>query len=236
MSEFEIAVVLAAIFVSVVISSSAGMGGSLVLVPTLVLAFGPKEGVALAALLLGLNNIVKVLAYRRVLPWRTSSMLVAATAVGAFLGASILVLAPPVVVTVGVVVAIIGSLIAERKAIKWRRVSAPALALGGGATSGFSGTSGPLKGVAIRNLGLDHRHMVGAASLVSLAGDLTKTAVFAESGLLDGRAIEIAFVSIPLMLLGTFIGQTINSRLGERRYAALFWAVMTGYTVRLLLA
>jgi uncharacterized membrane protein YfcA len=78
--------------------------------------------------------------------------------------------------------------------------------------------------------------MVGAASLVSLAGDLTKTAVFAESGILDGRSIEIAVVSIPLMLFGTFVGQSINSRLGERRYAALFWAVMTGYAVRLLIA
>ena len=110
---------------------------------------------------------------------------------------------------------------------------APALSFASGATSGFSGTSGPLKGVAIRNLDLDRRHFVGAASLASFAGDATKTAIFAEADLLGRQSVLLALAAVPLMALGTWTGSTFNNRAGERRFAMLFWTVMTGYTVRL---
>ena len=51
---------LIAVAVSFTVSASAGLGGSLVLVPILALVLGTKEGVALAALLLAANNVVKL--------------------------------------------------------------------------------------------------------------------------------------------------------------------------------
>ena len=60
--------VLIAVYVSFTISASAGLGGSLLMVPTLALFLGTKEGVALAALLLASNNIMKIIAYRETLP------------------------------------------------------------------------------------------------------------------------------------------------------------------------
>ena len=110
------------------------------------------------------------------------------------------------------------------------------LAWGSGATSGFSGTSGPLKGVALRALHLDKAHLAGGATLASLAGDLTKAGVFAHAGLLDGAALRWALAAIPLMLVSTALGYRLNARLGETAFAGLFWAVMTGYTARLVLA
>jgi uncharacterized membrane protein YfcA len=108
------------------------------------------------------------------------------------------------------------------------------LALGSGATSGFSGTSGPLKGLAIRQLELDRGHFVGAASLASLVGDLTKTAVFTEAQLLGSDSYTLALMAVPLMLVATFSGRRINQTIGERGYSLLFWGVMAGYTVRLV--
>lgn len=104
-----------------------------------------------------------------------------------------------------------------------------------GATSGFSGTSGPLKGMALRALGLDRLHLVGAASAVSLAGGAMKTAIFANAGLLNRTSWLLVLFSIPLMLLATIAGRHLDRRMGERVYAALFWAVITGYSARLLL-
>ena len=43
----------------------------------------------------------------------------------------------------------------------------------------------------------------------------------------------IAIAALPLMVLGTWTGSTINKRAGERAFAVLFWVVMAGYTVRL---
>jgi voltage-gated potassium channel Kch len=140
-------------------------------------------------------------------------------------------------VTVAIIVSFVLALIAERLGLaKLRTSGGPLLAFGAGATSGFSGTSGPLKGMALRQLDLDRGHFVGAASLASLFGDATKAVIFAEARLLDGSALLIAVLAVPLMVIATFSGRRINHAIGETGYSALFWTVMAGYTVRLIVA
>jgi uncharacterized protein len=218
-----------------VVSASAGLGGSLILVPTLSIALGAKEGIALAALLLAANNVPKLWVYRAHVPWRAAAWVIVMTIAGAYLGALALVHAPETAVQVAVVATIALSLAFERAGTRRLLVgSSPPIALAAGATSGFSGTSGPLKGVALRNLRLDRFHLVGAASAVSLAGDAAKTSVYAEASLLDAGSFAIAAVLLPVMIVSTLAGRRINRGLGERGYAVLFWGVMAGYTARLL--
>lgn len=237
MDPWQIVVVGLAVAASFCLSASAGLGGSLILVPALSIAIGVKEGVAMAALLLGGNNVVKVFAYRGTLPIRQSLVVVVGTAAGAWFGARLLIAAPELLVRVAVLVAMGGTLLAERLRLDWlRQAGGPALSVSAGATSGFSGMSGPLKGVAIRNLGLDRLHMVGAASLASLAGDATKATVFVDAQILDAQALWTAVSLIPLMIVATLTGRLLNRRLGERGYAALFWMVMGGYSARLAFA
>lgn len=234
MTGLELVVVLVASLVAFAVSASAGLGGSLVLVPALVFVLGAKEGIALAALLLAANNVAKVVAYRRTLPWRGAAPLIAATVVGAWAGAALMTAAPESWVTAAVVVSIVATLVHELRTGSSRRpVGSPALAVGSGLTSGFSGTSGPLKGVAVRALGVDRRHTVGAATLLSLAGDVTKAATFASAGLLAGTELLVAVTVAPLMVAGTAIGYDVNNRLGARGFATWFWLVMGGYLLRL---
>jgi uncharacterized membrane protein YfcA len=234
MEPWMVAFTLVAVTVSFLVSASAGLGGSLILVPALALVLGTKEGVALAALLLAANNVVKVIAYRKTLPFRKSIWVILLVSAGAWVGARLLVSAPEDLVTVAVIASFAFALVAERLELKRvRRVEGPVLAFASGATSGFSGTSGPLKGMALRQLELDRAHFVGAASLVSLAGDATKAAVFTEAGLLTGDSLTVTIMAIPLMLIATFTGRRVNFSIGERGYSYLFWAVMAGYTLRL---
>ncbi len=222
-----------AVLASFFVSSSAGLGGSLVLIPSLALLIGAKEAVVLGALLLGLNNVVKAFAYRESLPFRAAGVLVGLLMVGSFIGASALVRAPDRLVGIGVLASFAVSLVAERRNwLQVRQVGGPLLALGAGATSGFTGTSGPLKGAALRNLRLDRAHLVGGASLASLAGDATKTVVFAREGLLVGDTTRVAALCVPLMFAGTFLGRRFNKSLSENGYAWFFWSVMGGYSVR----
>ncbi|HEU0012176.1 MAG TPA: sulfite exporter TauE/SafE family protein [Longimicrobium sp.] len=228
-----IALAVACAAVSFLLSSAAGMGGSLILVPVMGLALGPREGVAAATLLLAANNVGKVAVYRAFVPWRAALGLVVLTSAGAALGAVLLLRVPESWVQAAIVVALLASFTAERR--RWgRRASSPLLAFAAGASSGFSGTSGPLKGVALRNLGLQRMWMVGAASAVSLAGDLTKLGVFAGGGLLSPQALRIVLFAAPLVPLAALAGRRLNGALGERAFAALFWTVMTGYSLRLL--
>jgi uncharacterized protein len=216
------------------VSASAGLGGSLILVPVLILTLGSKEGISLAALLLAGNNLVKLWAYRRVLPMRAAALVTLCTLVGALLGARVLVAAPVALVDAAVVISFAVALIAERREARaWRWSLVPVLSVAAGATSGFSGTSGPLKGVAVRSLGLDRMHTIGAAAIVSAVADLTKTAVYAEAGLLDDFHLRLALMAIPLMIAATFAGRYFTGLIGESGYARLFWLVIGGYTMRL---
>jgi uncharacterized membrane protein YfcA len=202
----QIAFVLVAIVAAFVVSSSAALGGSLVLVPALALVLGTKEGAALAALLLAANNVVKMVAYRATIPVRRAAWVVAATVVGALAGSMLLVAAQERVVTIAVIASIVLTMLLDRlhRGTALAR-TAPLLALGSGFTSGFSGTSGPLKGLALRALRLDRLHTVGAASAVSLFGDVTKTAIYTDAQLLGGSSYQLAAVAVPLMVGSTLL-------------------------------
>lgn len=213
------------------------MGGSLILVPALGLLLGAKEGIALSALLLALNNVAKLIAYRRTIPFRAALGVLVMVVIGSTVGAKLMVAAPDPVVQAAVVISLATAFLLERsRPVRLGRAGSMAAALGAGLTSGFSGTSGPLKGISLRMLSLDKLHFVGAASVVSLAGDVTKTAVFAEASLLNNVTWLIVLLAIPLMPLATYLGWRLNSRIGERAFSALFWTVMAGYSVRLILS
>ena len=227
--------VLLAVTVAFAVSASAGFGGSLILVPTLALLLVTKSGAAMTALLLAANNVVQVVAYRQTLPYKKSAVVVILVGIGAALGAVLFVAAPERVVTIAVILSFGLAFLVERLDLtRLRRLGAPVLALGSGATSGFSGTSGPLKGLAVRGLNLDRLHLVGALSLASLVGDLTKTAIWTEASLIKADAYLLALACVPLMFGATFLGRHINRSIGERGYTGLFWAVMIGYTARLV--
>jgi len=222
-------------FLAFTLSSSAGLGGSLILVPTMAMTLGPKVGIATASAMLALNNVGKFIAYGKDIPLRSVLLVVVMTILGAGIGASLLIRAPVHWASTGVVAMVIGTLLLERIGPKFvRRIASVPFAFVAGAVSGFSGTSGPMKGIAIRSLVLDRRSFVAAASVVSLAGDVTKVIVFSSAFLFERQSVPIIAASIPLMVAGVLLGRRINNVIGERCYAALFWAVMTGYSVRLL--
>jgi hypothetical protein len=230
-----ILVVMVTVAISFTVSASAGFGGSLVLVPALALGLGTKTGTALAALLLAANNIVKVWAYRKTVPWRRAAVVAVLVMIGAVLGAMLFVAAPERVVTIAVVATFVLSFVMERFDLTAvRRLGSHLLAFGSGATSGFSGTSGPLKGLAVRALDLDRAHLVGGLSLVSLVGDVAKTAVWTGASLVTAGGYLLALAAVPLMIASTYLGKRLNSHIGEVGYTWLFWTVMVGYTARLI--
>jgi uncharacterized protein len=216
------------------LSACVGMGGSLILVPAMSLIWGTKTGVALAGLLLAGNNIAKVIAYRRTLPfWPIAGVLVA-TSMGALLGAALLVAAPAAYVSAAVVVVIGLSFLTEQKAAATvKRSSGPVVAFLAGLTSGFAGTSGPLKGVALRGLTSDRMNLAGAASAVSLVGDLTKASVYVSASMIDATAWSIAGWAFLLTPMTAMLGFRLNQAIGEHAYKLAFWTVMFGYTARL---
>jgi uncharacterized protein len=238
------ALYLFAVVLSFLVSSTVGLGGSLIAVPAMVACFGAKSGVALAALLLASNNLFKVFAYRRTIPWKGASILAALTMLGTFVGAHLLLSLPDLWVIIAVLLSLIWSLGVEfhsHASNSWKSTTlaqkpwvAGLYALVAGLTSGVSGTSGPLKGIAIRQFASDRQHYVGAASLISFVGDVTKVSVFAEASLLGNQELHLLLFAIPLMPLCALGGYRLNGKMGERWFGYAFWAVIIGYSLRLV--
>ena len=67
-----------------------------------------------------------------------------------------------------------------------------------------------------------------------MVGDATKVTVFLGYSLLDGSHRTLTVLAIPSMILAVAMGRKLNRRLGEKGYAALFWTVMAGYSLRLV--
>ena len=232
----QVAVVLV-VFSALFVSSIAGYGGSLVLVPALTALLGAKQGVAFAALLLGWNNVFKVTAYRSTLALRAGWPLVAITAVGVVAGASILLSVGDAFVTwavVGVVVAAAAAEFTGRPAVSVGRHAAIPLMGASAVLSGVSGSSGPLKGISIRALRLPRLEHVGLASCVSMVGDLLKAEVFREAGLLDDIVWPVLVAALAMMPLAAYVGLAINRRIDEEAFRWVFWSVVGAYTLRLV--
>jgi uncharacterized protein len=226
--------VLAA-FAACTLSAAAGLGGSLLLLPILTVLFGVKTAITLSALMLSLNNLGKLVAYRHTLAVRAAWPLVACTILGSTVGATLLLRAPESLVQVLVALTVVTAFWSERvEGIVTSRRMGPLFAGAAGLLSGFAGTSGVLKGVALRTLALDRSHFVGAASLVSLTGDLTKSLILVPGMHLTADASTAALIGIALSPVAVALGRYLNRAMAERAFTRLFWTVMAGYTLRLI--
>lgn len=230
-------IVLAVTFVALFISSIAGYGGSLVLVPALAAVLGPKEGIALSALLLGWNNAFKVVAYRETLALRRGWPLLIVTAIGVWTGTRLLIGSTDRLIMWAIVVVTVASLLAEllldaERLHARRHLAMPAMA-GASVLSGISGSSGPLKGISIRSLGLPRLEHVGLAAAVSLVGDALKVQLFADAGVLRTVHLQTLVLAMPVMPIAAWTGRAINRRIDESAFRWVFWTVVGGYTLRM---
>jgi len=230
--------ILVATFVSLFVSSVAGYGGSLLLVPALAAIMGPREGIAFAALLLGWNNVFKVIVYRKTLALRQGWPLIAVTAVGVVIGARLLVsssdrLIVGLIVTV-TIATLVMELVASDELLEQRRHAAVPAMAAASVLSGVSGSSGPLKGISIRSLGLPRLEHVGIAASVSLVADTLKVKLFAEAGLLADVDMRTLLVAVPMMPVGAWVGREVNRRVDESTFRWVFWTVVGGYTMRMV--
>lgn len=237
--------VLLATFVALFVSSVAGYGGSLVLVPAFVVILGPREGIALAGLVLACNNVVKCVAYRRSLALRQGWPLLVVTAAGVVVGTRVLIVVPEHALVGGIVVVAIASFAVELAGRAGGRLSTPEplnvikrrsvlpMTVGSSILSGATGSSGPLKGMAIRHLGLPRLEHVGLASAASLAGDALKSGILADAGLLPAMSLWVVLAAIPMMPLAAWVGLRTNRRISEDTFRWVFWGVVGGYSLRM---
>ena len=223
------------IFAAFFVSAACGMGGSLILIPALSLVLGVKEGIVLSSLLLGINNIFKLWYYRKDVQLKDSLALLVIMGLGAVAGAFLMVQMEQKILAILLFINIGISFLVQRTSnMDVQKGTGLGYALLSGFCSGLSGTSGPLKGLAVRCYFREKASVVATASLLSFATDMLKSGVyFSQQNWLINPYLLL--LGIAMMPLATYWGQKFNRAMSTRAYDALFYTVMSGYVVRLFI-
>ena len=193
------------------ISGIVGTGSSIMLVPVLVYAFGPKQAVPIMAVAAVMANLSRVLAWWREVDWRACAAYSLPGIPAAALGARTLLVLPP-----GAVDIAIGSfLIAmvpvrhwlarhELKTTLWQ------LALGGaviGYLTGIVVSTGPLSVPLFLFYGLTKGAFLATEAASSLGLYLSKSATFQHFGALDADVAVKGLIAGASLMSGAFIAK-----------------------------
>jgi uncharacterized protein len=212
------------------VSGVIGTGASIMLLPVLVFAFGPKQAVPIMAVAAVLANIAKIMAWWREVDWRAFAAYSLTGVPAAALGARTLLVLPSSVVDVA-----LGSffllMIPARRWLKARnlRLNLLQLAFAGGAIGFLTGivvSTGPLSVPAFVSYGLLKGGFLSTEAAGSLAIYISKVVTFRSLGALPASALLQGLIVGAALMAGTFAGKVVVLRLSANAFQHLLDALL----------
>jgi uncharacterized protein len=217
-----------------------GTGSSLVLLPVLVVVYGPRVAVPVMAVAAVMANVGRVAAWRREIHWRAVLAYAIPGVPAAVLGAHTLLTIPQTVVdsVLGVFFLV---MIAVRRIVAARqwRVRLWQLAVAGvviGFLTGLILSTGPLSVPIFTGYGLAGGAFLGSEAASSLFLYVAKMAAFGQFGALSGSVLlRGAAIGIALMV-GPFLARPLVRRIRPHAYAVLIDFVLIAAAAGMFLA
>jgi uncharacterized membrane protein YfcA len=217
-----------------------GTGSSLVLMPVLVIVFGPRQAVPIMAIAAILGNLGRVLAWWRAIDWRACAAYCSTAVPGAMLGARLLLTIPPGVAELALGLFFL-SLIPLRRwlgrhafELSWRHLAA----LGGplGLLTGLVVSTGPLTIPLFTFQGLERGALLGTEAAASIGMYGAKVATFEALGALPLPVLADGLIVGGSLMAGSFVGRGIVLALSPGAYRSLIDGLMVCSGVSLLWA
>jgi uncharacterized protein len=223
-----------------VLGGIVGTGSSLILLPVLVLAYGPRVAVPVMGLAAVMGNLGRVIAWWKEIRWRPVLAYSLPGVPAAALGAHTLLSIPPTIVDVALGVFFLGMIplrhLAARRRLRLRLWHMSIAGLAIGFLTGLVLSTGPLSVPIFAGVGLSGGSFLGseaAGSLLLYAGKLT---AFASAGALPPLVIIRGIVIGTALLIGTVMARSIVRRISSRSYAFLIDAVLVVGAVGMFLS
>lgn len=212
------------------ISGIVGFGSSIMLMPVLVLVFGPLHAVPIMAIAAILANFSRVVIWWREVDWRACGAYAVTGVPAAALGARTLLALPPALIE-GALGLFFLLMIPARRWLATRGFRLrPLHLLGIGAVVGFlTGivvTTGPITAPIFLAAGLVKGAFIATEAAGSLAVYLSKTAVFRHFGALPGPVITQGIFAGASLMAGAWIAKRFVLRLHPDRFRLLMDALM----------
>jgi uncharacterized protein len=217
-----------------------GTGSSIVLMPVLVLAWGPVEAVPVMAIAAFMGNLGRVVAWRRDVDWRAASAFCIAALPAAALGVRTLLAIPEGVAETALGVFFL-AMVPARHHLKqrgWRLsiLQLAVLAAPLGFLTGIVVSTGPLQVPLFTAYGLERGGLLGTEALASLAVYAAKIATFAASAALPGKVVLEGVVAGSSLMAGSFIGRHVVLRLSQDTFRLLIDGLLVFSGLAMLLA
>lgn len=226
----EYALILVVGLIAGTISGIVGFGSSIMLMPVLVLVFGPIEAVPIMAVAAAIANLSRILVWWRVVDWRACAAYSATGVVGATLGARTLVALPQTLIE-GVLGAFFIAMIPLRhlllrKQLKLGRVHLAIAGLVIGYVTGIAVSTGPISVPVFLAYGLVKGAFIATEAASSLAIYLAKLLVFRSVGILPWAILAKGLITGSSLMAGSYLSKRFVLKLSADRFQLLMDGLM----------
>jgi len=222
------------------ISGIIGTGASIMLVPVLVLAFGPKQAVPIMAIAATMGNVAKMAAWWRDIDWKACAVYSVTGIPAAALGARTLLALPSRAVDLALGAFFLAMIPLGRWLTAHQlRLRLWQLALAGaiiGFLTGVVVSTGPLSVPVFTSYGLVKGGFLATEAASSLAVYISKVVTFRELGALPLEAIVKGVITGSSLMLGAFVARGVVVRLRPASYRRLLDVLLLSSGLTLLWA
>jgi uncharacterized membrane protein YfcA len=204
------------------VSGIVGFGSSIMLMPVLVLKFGPVAAVPIMAVASAMANFSRVAVWWREVDWGASAAFAVTGAVGAALGARTLVALPQTLIE-GVLGAFFIAMIPIRHALirkNWRlgRAHLAAAGLVIGYVTGIAVSTGPISVPVFLAYGLVKGAFIATEAASSLAVYGAKLVVFQQFGVLPWSILAKGLIVGSSLMAGSWLAKRFMLKLSANRF------------------
>lgn len=206
-----------------------GFGFSLLLVPPLALAIGPREAVVLANLLGAMLNCLMAWRLRTAIRWRTGMTLLAAAAAGMPLGLAVLIVFDARALRIVIAITVLVS-----TALIWRGFALRGRSLAGDLAAGFvsgvlntsTSMSGPPVVLYLQGRGLAPDEFRGTLAAFFLASSAIATVLFVAGGQVHGHTLAQVAIASGALAAGYAGGAMVYRRLTAAHFRGIVLLVL----------
>ncbi|MCO5129087.1 MAG: sulfite exporter TauE/SafE family protein [Xanthobacteraceae bacterium] len=212
------------------ISGIVGTGSSIMLIPVLAYAFGPKEAVPIMAVAAVMANLSRIMAWWREVDWRATAAYSVTGVPAAALGARTLLVLPSRAVDIAIGLFLIAMVPARHWLAKRPvRITLWHLALGGaliGYLTGIVVSTGPLSVPLFLFYGLTKGAFLATEAASSLGLYLSKSVTFERFGALDAAVALKGLIAGSSLMFGAFIAKRFVLKLEPNVFRLVMDGIM----------
>lgn len=236
----EFLIILAVGLVAGTLGGIVGFGSSIMLMPVLVIVFGPLQAVPIMAIAAILANASRIVVWWRDVDWRVCLAYSVTGIPAAALGARTLFSLPPRLIEIAIGVFFIAMIFVRRwmaaRNLKLNLWHLAILGLVIGYITGIVVSTGPITAPIFLAAGLVKGAFVGTEAAASLAVYLSKATTFRALGMLPVDILVMGLITGSSLMIGAFIARRFVLKLEAEQFRLLMDGLMLVSGVVLLWA